>query len=134
MPTSSSRQAADNLAAAIAAGVEGATRAMPIIGERIVADIQASLSSPAAPSAPGSPPARRTGELIASYRTELGRDKRGRPYVEVSSDHEAAAMLEFGTSEMPARPHVRPAVAREAPQVGRTVAEAWAAAQRGRGK
>lgn len=134
MPTSSSKRAADSLAAAIAAGIEGATRAMPIIGERIVMDVQASLSSPAAPSAPGSPPARRTGELLASYRSETGRDERGRHYVAVVSDDPAASYLEFGTSEMPARPHLRPAVAREVPQVGRTVAEAWAAEQRGRGK
>jgi hypothetical protein len=134
MPTTSAKRAAANLAAAIEAGKQGARRALPGIGERMRADVQASLASPAAPSAPGSPPARRTGGLQISYKTALGKGRRGDPYVAVYSTHRAASMLEHGTSEMAARPALRPAVNRQRPTITPTFKQAWEAAQRSRGR
>lgn len=130
MPTTSGRQASANLAAALAAGQAAAIRALGPIGTRIVTDVRVSLSSPAAPSAPGTPPAHRTGGLQASYRAVTGRDTRGRHYVAILSHHRAAAYNEFGTSRQPPRPALRPAVHRAEPAITPQIAEAWNAAVR----
>lgn len=70
-------------------------------------------SKPHTASAPGDPPAVDTGELRASYghsvqATPAGADLR----IASGSDH--AAYMEFGTSRIKPRPHLRPLMARNA--------------------
>jgi HK97 gp10 family phage protein len=126
-----SRIAAANLQRAIAAGRDGAQKALTKVAARVVADAAASLSSPAAPSAPGTPPARRTGLLQSGVRFDVRRGRAsGNPYVLVglAGPHaHVGRMLEYGTSRIPSRPFIRPAVNRAAPTVTPTVAREWAA-------
>jgi len=58
-------------------------------------------------SAPGEPPARRTGELARSYQTH--EPMSGTPEAYVGTDSPYALPLEKGTRRMAARPHFRPA-------------------------
>jgi len=61
------------------------------------------------PSAPGSPPAVDTGRLRASITHELGDDS-GDLVGRVGTNVTYAKHLELGTSEMAARPFLRPAL------------------------
>lgn len=71
------------------------------------------------PSAPGEAPNRDTGHLQANLETSMPR-----PLVaEVRSQAEYAAALEFGTSRMSARPYMRPARDKVAPEVARLMAK-----------
>ena len=67
-------------------------------------------------SAPGQPPAPDTGRLRASYSASVDRTKGGAELT-VGSGVEYAAYLEFGTTKMAARPHLRPAMTRGAEDV-----------------
>jgi HK97 gp10 family phage protein len=58
-------------------------------------------------SAPGEPPANDTGRLVASIRYELTSSG---TVLRVFAGTEYAAMLEFGTSKMSARPFLRRAI------------------------
>lgn len=72
------------------------------------------------PSAPGEPPNRDTGNLQAHLTTS-----QPKPLVaEVRSEAEYATALEFGTSDMAARPHMRPARESEEPKIQRLFATA----------
>ncbi|NPV72079.1 MAG: HK97 gp10 family phage protein [Firmicutes bacterium] len=63
-------------------------------------------------SAPGEPPAQRTGRLRSSIRSRL-LARRFLWYIgEVGTDVEYASHLEFGTSRMEPRPFLRPAYER----------------------
>lgn len=53
---------------------------------------------------------RDSGEMAESIRAEHGQDQMG-PYSDVTVDPFYATFVEFGTSQMPARPFMRPAVA-----------------------
>ena len=57
------------------------------------------------PSAPGEPPNRDTGTLQANFETR----QTGPLSAEFVSKAPYASALEFGTSKMAARPHIRPA-------------------------
>jgi HK97 gp10 family phage protein len=61
------------------------------------------------PSLPGEPPNEDTGNL----RTHIETTQTGPLSVEVSSNAEYAAALEFGTSKMAERPYMRPATQRK---------------------
>lgn len=61
------------------------------------------------PSIPGHGPAVRTGRLRGSITWRLGQDTVS-PYVEVGSAVTYAPFVEFGTSNMAARPYLRPAL------------------------
>lgn len=63
-------------------------------------------------SAPGEPPAPDEGTLRRSYTYRVDTGDRDRPAVEVYSPLEYAAALEFGTSTIAARPHLRVGVAK----------------------
>ena len=65
------------------------------------------------PSAPGSYPNRDTGGLQNGFKTE----QTGPLTAEFRSETEYSAPLEFGTSKMQARPHVRPARDATAPKI-----------------
>ncbi|KMS59137.1 hypothetical protein V474_07690 [Novosphingobium barchaimii LL02] len=80
-------------------------------GDAIKVEAQISITSGAVsganhtPSAPGSPPNNDTGGLAGHiYNIHKGRFK-----VEVSSNAEYSAALEFGTSKVAARPFMAPA-------------------------
>jgi HK97 gp10 family phage protein len=96
---------------------EGALVALTKLGLEAVNTVKAMLSRPGSgrqygnhrASAPGQPPAVDTGRLRSSYAFQVGRDGRG-PYVDVGTNVEYAKYLEFGTSLMAARPHLRPAI------------------------
>lgn len=66
-------------------------------------------------SLPGEPPNRDTGELQA----HLTNSKTGPVTAEVRSDAPYAAALEFSTSRMEARPYLRPARDKMAPDINR---------------
>ena len=64
-------------------------------------------------SLPGEPPNRDTGELQAGFQTR----KSGPTSAEFRSTAPHASPLEFGTSKMAARPHIRPARDKLAPKI-----------------
>jgi HK97 gp10 family phage protein len=70
--------------------------------------IRASLMIPyPPPSAPGSPPHRRTGKLSGSYKHEVSGGG-GTHVLKVGSGVFYAPYLEFGTRYMAPRPHLKP--------------------------
>lgn len=80
-------------------------------------------------SAPGSAPAPDTGRLSSSYGwrvTSLGVGW----LLEVGTAVEYAPHLEFGTSRMAPRPHLRPAVAKTAVRIGAVIAARVAKGER----
>lgn len=67
------------------------------------------------PSAPGEPPNRDTGVLQANIENAM----KSPLLAEVSSNAPYAAALEFGSSRMAARPYMRPARDKKAPEIQR---------------
>lgn len=67
------------------------------------------------PSKPGDPPHRDTGHLQGEIKFELVNQLEA----QVTSEAEYAAALEFGTSRMAARPYMRPARDKKAPEIQR---------------
>lgn len=67
------------------------------------------------PSQPGEPPNRDTGVLQANLKAELVAPLEA----QVTSEAPYAAALEFGTSRMEARPYLRPARDKKAPEIQR---------------
>ena len=67
------------------------------------------------PSQPGEPPNRDTGVLQAHIRAALVAPLEA----QVTSEAPYAAALEFGTSKMEARPYMRPARDKKAPEIQR---------------
>lgn len=67
------------------------------------------------PSQPGEPPNRDTGVLQANLKAELVAPLEA----QVTSEAPYAAALEFGTSRMEARPYMRPARDKKAPEIQR---------------
>jgi len=77
--------------------------------------IEGSVSGPAhKPSAPGSPPNRDTGNLDKSIDVRINKSRKT---VSVIARAEYAAAQEFGTSTLPARPFMRPALQRNKDRV-----------------
>lgn len=75
-----------------------------------------------APSRPGEPPNRETGDLQSGFETQ----QTGRTTAEFRSEAAHGRPLEFGTSRMAARPHVRPARDNKLKQVNERFAELMA--------
>lgn len=71
------------------------------------------------PSAPGEFPNRDSGGLQNGFKT----DQTGPLSAEFKSETEYSTALEFGTSKMQARPHVRPARDEAEPKIQRLFAE-----------
>lgn len=63
-------------------------------------------------SAPGEPPASRTGDLRTSYRFQVQDE-----YAEIGSPLDYAPMLEYGTRKMAPRPHLMPAFQKARAQI-----------------
>lgn len=71
------------------------------------------------PSAPGEPPNRDTGTLQSHIESKMT----GPLSAQVTSSADYAAHLEFGTSKMAARPYMRPARDKKAPEIQRLFAQ-----------
>lgn len=130
--------AAANLSKAVAAGVSSTSLSLPLIGLELTSAIKQTLSRPGRgrlyrgrrgrgdhqASAPGDPPAVDTGQYRSSWSWRIGPG-----YVEVGTNQERGPALEFGSSRMAARPHVRPTVQAYQGLVTKRVADAHTRAQ-----
>lgn len=105
-------KAARNIARAVEAGRKAAPKGAGRAAREILDDVRADAPV-------------RTGELRSSY--EAWEDADG---AHVGSDAKHAPPVEFGTSDTPAQPHVRPAVNRARLTIGRSVASEVESAQR----
>lgn len=143
--------AAKNLEMVIKAGRERSEQSLHVLGMAITNQVKINITKNFPPaSEPGTPPALRTGGLRKSYKYAVN-PSRGRKVASLSvySDRTVlqpvpphkeviyASYLEFGTSKMKARPHLRPAVEQIRPLINFTFRAAWAAgvqeaARRGR--
>lgn len=145
MPTTG-REAGANIAAVLRAGRAGLPRDLNEVGVSMLNDMTVTLSQPGRgtlyttnfytsqgktipvgtrvphrASAPGDPPAPDTGRLRASYSFSTGRTPVGADLVFGTGD-EKAKLLEFGTSKMAPRPHLRAVAARARAVIRRFVA------------
>jgi hypothetical protein len=132
-------QAANNIKIVLAAGREGARAALTALGIEGVNTVRVMLTHPS-PSAPGEPPGLIMGGLRGSYDWEYGESgdeawvyigsdaSRHRPITGEAVDY--AHYLEFGTSRMAPRPHLRPAMALLTPLITPTIRTAIDAAER----
>ena len=94
----------------VAAIVKAAARAaLEPAGKALADEVRRRVSVPGlgVPSAPGEPPRKQTGGLLASIRHEVDPTSLE---ILVIADHPAAFYLEYGTQRMAARPFLRPAV------------------------
>lgn len=133
--------AARALEAVIKAGAERSEQALHVIGMAISNQVKMNITKHYPPaSRPGSAPALRTGGLRKSYRYEVVPSRAGKvAHVVVYSDPRTiqpvppnrqviyASYLEFGTSRMAARPHLRPAVEQIRPLIPGIIRMSWAA-------
>lgn len=140
-------QAARNLEAVIKAGAERSEDALHVIGMLITNAVKVNITRAFPPaSEPGEPPHLRTGGLRQSYKYSVNKAE-GRRVASVSvySDRATiqpvpepgrkrppqpvvyASYLEFGTSKMRARPHLRPAVEQVRPMIPGLIRMSWAA-------
>lgn len=136
--------AARALEAVIKAGIERSEQALHVIGMAMSNQVKINITKNFPPaSQPGTPPALRTGGLRQSYKYEVVPSRAGRvAYVAVYSDPRTmqpvppgqrviyASYLEFGTSKMAARPHLRPAVEQIRPLIPGIIRMSWAAGVR----
>jgi HK97 gp10 family phage protein len=74
-----------------------------------------------APSSPGEPPRRQTGELRDSLRVEIAPDRLS---ATVGTDLDYGAHLEFGTQDMAPRPWLQPAAQNAAPRIKARIEDA----------
>lgn len=147
MLTTSSAGAARNLQVTLRAGQAAAEDSLAVIGLMVTNTVKTSVTKPPF-SAPGTPPGLRTGGLRLSYKSEVRRSHsaRGGKYVAIYSDQttiqpvppghkvDYPEYLEFGTSRMAARPHLRPAVEAVKAAIPAIVASAWSSGVRGSGR
>ena len=91
-------------------------------GQALADHVRMKLSRPnpsgAAPSAPGEPPARVTGELLDSVAYEVLETEKGLS-VTVGTAAPYALALEYGTRRMAPRPFLRPAFAEMEEEIAR---------------
>jgi HK97 gp10 family phage protein len=101
-------------------------QALFVAGETIQVEAQISITTGAVsgkshtPSAPGTPPNADTHRLADNIETVQPAPLR----VEVSSNAPYSAAQEFGTSKLPERPFMRPAVAKKRKEVTELIAKA----------
>lgn len=146
--TTTGAQMAANIIAVLKAARAGIPRDLDKVGTDIVNQLRLDLSQPGrgrvyttyfwtdevgrvhpgrervphVASAPGDPPAVDTGQLRASYGHHAERTPDG-GMVTIGTADEKAKFLEFGTSRMEPRPHLRPVVQRNQAHVREVVAD-----------
>lgn len=104
--------------------VKAANRVLYVGADRIKAEAQRSITAGSVsgkghvPSKPGDAPNNDTGVLKNNIEAVLSEPL----LAEVSSNAPYAAALEFGTSKMEARPYMRPARDKSAPEIERMFA------------
>jgi hypothetical protein len=125
--------AARNLSAVLTAGAHAGRHAMHDVGVEVTNEVRRLVSQPGTgrvysrrgvahrASSPGEPPAVDTGRLRSSYGWRVAGGLGGW-FVEVGTNVRYAPMLEFGTSRMAARPHLRPAIERTTVRIGGIIA------------
>jgi HK97 gp10 family phage protein len=131
-----------NFRAVARAAEVGMVSGLNAVGEEVVRDIKDSISDPYPPaSAGGSPPHKRTGNLRDGYSAAAvqARDAMGQftdATLEIRNTARSVGngesywdYVEFGTSRMEARPHIRPAMNRARGRMPATLARRIAAAQ-----
>lgn len=132
--------AARNLEAVIKAGAKRSEAALAVIGTMVTNQVKILITQTFPPqSSPGTPPHLRTGGLRKSYKFQVNPAEGGRvASVSIYSDRTViqpvppnrevvyASYLEFGTSKMRARPHLRPAVESVRPFIGGIIRLHWA--------
>lgn len=137
------QQASRNISLVLQAGEHAVRPALADTGIEIVNEVRQSMASTRrdssrmyrrgrkihVASAPGSPPAPDTGRLTSSYGFRLSRGAK-QWHLDVGTNVAYAAHLEFGTSVMEARPHLRPAIAKTATRIGAVLAARMAKEQR----
>lgn len=140
-PSEAWREAHRHIEMVLKAGEAGGAAALPLIGLETTNVIKVLLTGPS-PSSPGKPPGLIFGGLRLSYNYEvtdspqpglstlaIGSDaSTPRPITGEAVDY--AKYLEEGTSKMPARPHLRPAMAIMAPLMGPMISRSITAAER----
>lgn len=134
------RQADRNIRIVVEAGRKAMEDTLPTIGLEATNIIKVMLTHPPI-SVPGEPPGLRTGGLRLSYNYDVSSSGPFRMVLSIGSDAatrrpitgepvDYAKFLEFGTSTMAPRPHLRPAVAIVLPMIAPTLKAAAQAAER----
>ena len=132
-------EAAANIRTVVEAGESAMNRTLPLIGVDGVNIIRV-LVTHAPPSAPGEPPGLRFGGLRLSYDWDVSHHPAGR-VLRIGSDASTrrpitgeavdyAKILEYGSRNMAARPHLRPGIEVLKPTITPTLAAACVAAER----
>jgi len=99
-------------------------------GEMIAVEAQISISTGAVsgkhhlPSPPGRPPNYDTGNLADMIVVSQPKQRKGGVSVQVLSNAHYSSALEYGTSKMPARPFMRPAMDKMTPAARKLVSVA----------
>lgn len=136
MPDTAAK-AADNIRKVLRAGRAGIPRDLDEIGSLLTNALTVELSTPGRgrlygrhrASAPGDPPAPDTGRLRASYGFTTARTGAGGELT-VGTGDKKAKWLEFGTSRMRPRPHLRPVMLRNRTRITRIIARNFEARER----
>lgn len=137
-------EATRRMALVLRAGLAATTLTLPQVGMEFTSRMKQKLSTPGRgrmyrgrrgrgdhrASAPGDPPAVDTGQYRASWTYRTGSQGPLR-YVEVGTADKRAPHLEFSTRHMKARPHARPTAMEYARDLGKRVAAAQVAGERG---
>lgn len=139
----------ENIAKVLRAGRSGTPRDLDRAGVRLLNQLRLDLSRPGTgrlyttwfftdsrgrvhpygsrpphrASSPGNPPAVDTGQLRASYNAQSKRLSATLAELTISSGKDYAVYLEFGTSKMQPRPHLRPLIAKRVEWVREEVAD-----------
>jgi hypothetical protein len=75
-------------------------------------------------SAPGEPPARPTGDLVRSIRTEVKKTLKGF-FAVIGSNLKKAPALEFGTPTIAPRPFIKPSITENLGKIKRILGRKW---------
>jgi len=122
-------RASNNIKAIATAIGPGAEAGLAVAGKLLVTRIQMLISKPYPPASnPGNPPARRTGNLRSGYKAKVVKGQLSLAVQNDTADY--WKFLEFGTSKMRPRPHVRPSMRAVRDELPKIIAKSIEAKQR----